>query len=202
MRGMAFRSSCPLSPASCLLSAVCCMLISGCRTATRITEVPRVDLELGSSGNRGYLVGAPPEEARLKTTRQIVRTDMEIPSFYAPQPSTPRGGAATVSVGEIESQETGQREGAASGPSAASYDTYVVQKGESLWAVAARPEIYGRGSQWRRLLTANADQLKGNPNRLRAGMTLRIPRSEPEASETQADVVRRRGDDEGTTFKK
>ena len=202
MHHMTRQSGCHLSPVSCLLCAVCCLFASGCRTATRITEVPRVDLELSSGGNRGYLVGAPPEEARLKTTRQIVRTDMEIPSFYTAQPSTPRGGAATVSVGEIESQETEQHECAASVPSAASYDTYVVQKGESLWAVAARPEIYGRGSQWHRLLTANADQLKGNPNFVRAGMTLKIPRGEPEASETQADVVRRRGDDEGTTFKK
>ena len=185
----------------CLLCAVCCVLASGCRAATRITEVPRVDLELGSGGNRGYLVGAAPEEARVKTTRQIVRADVEIPSFYTPRPSTPRG-TTTVNVGELVTPEMEQDERAASATSAASYDTYVVQKGESLWSLAARPEIYGRGSQWHRLLQANAEQLKGNPNRIRAGMTLKIPRGKAETSKTKADVVRGRGDDEGTTFKK
>ena len=34
--------------------------MSGCRTATKVTQVPRVDLELPEGGNRGYLVGTPP----------------------------------------------------------------------------------------------------------------------------------------------
>jgi len=191
MRHMTYRSG-------WVLGTACCLFASGCRTAARIAEVPRVDLEVSQgAGNRGYLVGVPPEEARVKTTRQMVRADIEIPSFY-----TPRPGTARVDLEQLAPPEIEQDEPAAMVPPAASYDTYVVQKGESLWAVAARPDIYGRGSQWRRILDANEDVLKGNPNRVRAGMTLKIPRGDVEPS---ADVVRERErdrDDEGTTFKK
>lgn len=61
--------------------------VTGCRTATRITDVPRVDLEL-SGGNRGYLVGSPSAEPELKTTRQMVETTIELPSFYKPKRSS------------------------------------------------------------------------------------------------------------------
>jgi hypothetical protein len=187
MRHMAYRSG-------WMLGTACCLLASGCRTAARIAEVPRVDLEVSSSGgNRGYLVGVPPEEARVKTTRQMVRADIEIPSFY-----TPRPGTARVTIDQWAPPEIEHDEPAAMVPPAMSYDTYIVQKGESLWSVASRPEIYGQGNQWRRILDANEDVLKGNPNRVRAGMTLRITRS---AVEPSADVVRERVD-EGTTFKK
>ena len=48
------------------------LVISGCRTATRVTEVPRVDLEL-SGGNRGYLVGTPPDRksTRLNSSHNV-----------------------------------------------------------------------------------------------------------------------------------
>ena len=184
-----------------MLAAACGLLIGGCRTAARITEVPRVDLEVsGSGGNRGYLVGVPPEEALVKTMRQMVRADIEIPSFYKPRPGTVSVRVPTEPPAPSAHREF--EEPAAMTAAPVSYDTYVVQKGESLWAVAARPDIYGKGSQWRRLLEANEDVLKGNPNRVRAGMTLKIPRGEAAPA---ADMVReheRDRDDEGTTFKK
>ena len=66
------------------LSAMCCVLACGCRTGARVTEFPRVDLEL-AGGNRGYFVGTPPAEPELKTTRQMLETMIEIPSFYKPK---------------------------------------------------------------------------------------------------------------------
>ena len=69
---------------ACGVAAAVCA--AGCRTATRLTDVPRVDLEL-AEGNRGYLAGTPPTEAQLKTTRQMVETTIELPSFYKPKPS-------------------------------------------------------------------------------------------------------------------
>jgi hypothetical protein len=46
-----------------------------------------VDLEL-AGGNRGYLVGTAPAEPELKTTRQMVETTIELPSFYKPKRSS------------------------------------------------------------------------------------------------------------------
>ena len=157
-------------------------LLAGChaptRMATQVTDTPRVDLAL-EGGNRGYLVGTPPAAPELKTTRQIVETTIEIPSFYRPKPG---GTPATLeSVPAPQSQGPGGREGEAavdSTPAAPErYDSYVVQKGDSLWSIAAKPEIYGKASRWRRLFDANRDLLK-TPDRLRAGMTLKIPRGE------------------------
>ena len=153
--------------------------VSGCRTATRVTEVPRVDLEL-SGGNRGYLVGTPPAPSSTQTTRQMIHSDVELPSFYKPTHSrTP------VNL-EMEGEEPSQ-------PST-TYDTYVVQKGDSLWSIAAKHEVYGRATMWRRLLDANRDVLK-SPDQIRPGMTLKIPRGTADHGSTTYG-------DEGMTYKK
>ena len=148
------------------------LVVAGCRTATKVTEVPRVDLDLGG-GNRGYLVGAPPAEiGELKTTRRMVQTDVELPSFYKPT-----HGAAPTSSEALAQPEPAMAEAPAGGEQGtpARDDTYVVQKGDSLSTIAAKPEIYGHGSRWRRIFDANRNLLK-NPNRVRPGMKLKIPR--------------------------
>jgi len=144
--------------------------VGGCRTATRITEVPRVDLEL-SGGNRGYVIGIPPEETvALKATRQLIQSDVELPSAYKPSRAHAPVRAEDMMPSEDRALGTGpELEG--------SVDTYVVQKGDSLWSIAARPEVYGDGTRWQTLLEANDDLLNGRPGRLRAGMQLKIPRT-------------------------
>jgi murein DD-endopeptidase MepM/ murein hydrolase activator NlpD len=49
---------------------------------------------------------------------------------------------------------------------------YVVQKGDSLWRIAAR--IYGRGSQWPKIFEVNKDQIK-DPNLIQPGQIIRLP---------------------------
>ena len=66
------------------LALVGLLMATGCRTTAQISEVPRVDLDLGG-GNRGYLIGRAPETAALKTTRQVVETNVELPSLYRPK---------------------------------------------------------------------------------------------------------------------
>jgi len=162
--------------------------LSGCRTAARVTTVPRVDLELAGAGNRGYLVGTPPPAGELKTTREMIQADVEIPSFYKPK----RGQAA--GLGEIASPEMDIDEAGAAPLSPARYDTYVVQKGDTLWTIAKKPEIYGKATYWRRLFDANRDLLS-SPDRLKVGMKLKVPRGEEGSGETTFD-------DEGTSYKK
>ena len=143
------------------------LLVSGCHTATRVSEVPRADLDL-STGNRGYLIGTPPESGERHTTRQMIHTDVEIPSFYKPRRT---GKSVRLDEAPVETETT---EGLSS---PGTFDTYVVQKGDSLWSIAAKPQIYGKATQWRRIFDANRDALK-NPERVRPGMTLKIPRGE------------------------
>lgn len=166
------------------------VIISGCRTAARVMEMPRVDLAL-EEGNRGYLIGTPPSPSEQKTTRQMVGADIEIPSFYKPKAS-----GASVSLDDVLPPDAGAADrddlATASGP--ALFDAYAVQKGDTLWAIAAKPEIYGNANHWRRIFEANRELLK-SPDRVRVGMTLKIPRG------TGGDAFPAESD-EGLTFKK
>ena len=160
-----------------LLGMAGVLLAAGCRTATKVTEFPRVDLEL-SGGNRGYLVGAPPEAAPTKTTRQMVETTVEVPSRYKPKQL---GGPTSMSPEELTPDMEADA-GPSLPPAPGSYDTYVVKKGDSLWSIAAKPEVYGKASRWREVFDANRDLLKNSPDRVRPGMTLKIPRGGKEDS--------------------
>ena len=166
------------------------LIADGCRTATRVKEVPRVDLEVeNAGGNRGYLVGTPPSATAWKTTRQIVETDVEIPSLYTPKRTgAPVSLPAETTSGEAPTEATAET-AAPLGP----YDTYVVKKGESLWTIAKKHEIYGKATYWRRIFDANRNLLK-SPDRVRAGMKLKIPRGEAGSGTTYGE--------EGTTYNK
>lgn len=54
--------------------------------------------------------------------------------------------------------------------------SYVVKKGDSLWKIAAKPEIYDKGDEWRRIYNANRDVIGPNPNLIYPGQKLVIPR--------------------------
>jgi len=179
------------------IAVIAALLVAGCkaptRMATKVTEVPRVDTAT-SGGNRGYLLGTAPPAAEGRTTRQMIETVIEVPSAYKPKPGMggaqqPEDQGPDVTEAPAESQPV-EASGAPQ-----RYDTYAVQKGESLWSIAAKPEIYGKASQWRRIFDANRDLLK-TPDQVKAGMTLKIPRGEPSDDSTTYD------DDEGITFKK
>ena len=55
---------------------------------------------------------------------------------------------------------------------AAGGQTYVVEKGDSLWTIAAK--VYGKGSLWKKIYDANLDRIP-DPARLRPGTELNIP---------------------------
>ena len=164
---------------------------AGCRTATRVVEEPRVDLELNGTGNRGYLVGTPPPAPAMATSRAMVETEIEVPTRYQAK----RGMGGPVSLGESASQG-GQvnSESPVDGSSAVAMDTYVVKEGDSLSKIAH--QVYGNGRKWHRIYKANQDILK-TPNSLKAGMTLKIPRgSAGTASQHSVST------ESGTTFSK
>jgi len=150
-------------------------LLAGCRAAARVVEQPRVDLDL-SQGNRGYLVGQPPPAAeRSRRTRQMMEAEVELPGVG--RVGRRAGGHPPVSLGEVAPPEVDWQaeEPLGEEASAERYDTYVVREGDTLWSIAAHPEVFGDATQWRRLYAANRDGLK-SPQALKVGMRLRVPR--------------------------
>lgn len=51
--------------------------------------------------------------------------------------------------------------------------TYVVRSGDTLYAISR--QVYGDGSRWKQIFRANKTLLKGDPQRLKAGLVLQIP---------------------------
>jgi len=54
-------------------------------------------------------------------------------------------------------------------------DTYIVQKGDTLQIISARPEIYGTVKKWVKIYEANKDTLSA-PDKIYPGQKLKIPR--------------------------
>ena len=54
----------------------------------------------------------------------------------------------------------------------AEFQTYTVQKGDTLWSISRK--FYGSGKSWRKIFQANQDVLS-TPDKVRAGTELKIP---------------------------
>ncbi len=72
--------------------------------------------------------------------------------------------------------------------------TYVVQAGDSLWAIAVR--AYGNGLRWPSIYDANKQVIGNNPNLIHPGQVLHIPGSAPppnlplrNSTEIQGDIL-------------
>lgn len=147
--------------------------LAGCAVNTKLIERERVDQEISSMDNQGYLFGTPPPAATRKATREYFEVQVELPPpiekesrvpkeeieemgvYAAPEISEPE----EVFVPEVKKEE---------------YVTYKVRKGDTLQKISQK--FYGTTKKWRKIFLANKDKLK-NPDKVRAGQTLRIPQA-------------------------
>lgn len=121
---------------------------------------PQPAEELVSSGRN-----LPASEAPVITPN---RGPQEVTVSSPPPASTP---AATVATPRSKPTPPS---GAQNVPAAqASGKRHTVQAGDTLYSISTR--YYGTGSRWRDIYQANRDQLKGENDKLRRGMELKIP---------------------------
>jgi hypothetical protein len=195
---------------------ICGILVwvgSGCIRRTKVVTKPREDQAL--AGNRGYFVGTPPPSERQAATRTYYETEIEIPTiemhFVLPKwrrewtdkelygnrgylvggpyqkpiastavpPAPPKRPSFFQPRQEpVAPEETFEE---------AAHDSYTVQRGETLGEISAK--VYGTSRRWKQIYEANQDILK-DPNRIKPGQVLRIPRGAEPRRTSQSDTVK------------
>ena len=129
-----------------------------------------VDKDL--SGNRGYLMGGPYQKSATKAeTAPVSTAPPKRASWFQERPLPAAPERPVV------------------GTEAVTHDTYTVKKGDTLGTISAHPEIYGTSRSWKRIYEANKDALK-NPNKLKVGQVLRIPRGGEPRKVSTSDTIK------------
>lgn len=107
-----------------------------------------------------YARGEDGSLIELDTGNVIPRTAAEVPEEEVTQPEVPT--EEPTQPEETQPEET------------ASSTTYVVQKGDCLWTIAAR--LLGSGARWGEIYEANRDLIR-DPAMIQIGMVLTIPQA-------------------------
>lgn len=162
---------------------------AGCtRVQTKIVQKPRVDQQITPGHNKGYLKGSGPAGGGHRATRDMVETNVELPTWAEMNPwykgqkqAAPEAPAAPapVELEPVPSQEWEQPQedysippAVESVPASAGGESYTVQKGDTLQKIAKK--FYGSSKDWYKIYKANKGVLK-SPDRIRPGQTLTIP---------------------------
>jgi len=98
----------------------------------------------------------------------------EAPQIIADENDTVIVGLPEESASSSPALEEGSGEITASpaANTADEFQTYTVQKGDTLWSISRR--FYASGKHWRRIFEANKGVI-ANPDRIRTGTELKIP---------------------------
>lgn len=145
------------------------LALSGCVARTYNLTRNRIDQDLTSaSGNRGYLMGVPPEAPERKATRTTRVVEIEL-GFSKKLPVRSTQAAPAEEIVEV----TEVRE-AMPATTEQTFESYRVGKNDTLQKISKK--FYGTTRKWRDIYEANKDILRA-PDKLYPGQTLRIPSS-------------------------
>ena len=173
---------------------------AGCaRVQTKVVQKPRVDQEITQGNNKGFLKGSGPAGGEHRKTRDMLETNVELPTWAEMNPwrkgkqeAAPAGAAkapaAPAPVEAAPAKEWQPQEDYSapvaerSVPASAGGESYTVQKGDTLQKISKK--YYGTTKKWYKIYRANYDVLK-SPDTIRPGQRLTIP-SLPKTAE--ADI--------------
>ena len=158
------------------LAAICVLASSialcGCVARTYNLTRDRVDQDLTSSaGNRGYLLGVPPEaEARSgKSTRTTRIFEVELGLVKKSDVKYPSATPLVTSMEEPIMAQENQKD-----TTNQNYEQYTVGKNDTLQKISKK--FYGTTKNWPKIYEANKNILS-TPDKLYLGQTLNIPSS-------------------------
>jgi LysM repeat protein len=147
--------------------------MSGCLVRTYELTQRRADQNL-ETGNRGFLMGAAPAPAERKLTRttQVVEFEMGRPMQFERRQKMVEQEATEPTKTAEEMDTSYVQEEPVVKESSADYETYQVQKGDTLQKISTK--YFGTTTKWYKIYEANKATMKG-PNKIYPGQTIRIP---------------------------
>ncbi|MCG2714399.1 MAG: LysM peptidoglycan-binding domain-containing protein [Candidatus Omnitrophica bacterium] len=146
------------------------LALSGCVARTYNLTRDRVDQDLTSStGNRGYLMGVPPEaKARSgKSTRTTRVFEVELGLAKKSDVKCPSTAPLTTFISEPTMMQEARIENVNT-----TFEQYTVTKNDTLQKISQK--FYGTTKNWTKIYEANKNILS-TPNKLYPGQTLNIP---------------------------
>ncbi len=152
--------------------------VSGCAVRQYTQVKDRVDQDV-SSGNQGYLHGAPPPQDRsgVRKTRKTYVLEF---STTGGEPEAAKS-SGKVHVSEESSKSSRSNRGyvyeapvepVMAAEQAPSFVEYTVEKGDTLQKISKK--FYDTYRKWNTIYEANKETLK-DPNSIKPGMVLMIP---------------------------
>jgi LysM repeat protein len=111
----------------------------------------------------------PPQTVPPARQAQTPASDVAPPNIIADDTETEivtSGAEPTIDVKSVDVENVKTDD------ASTEFQSYTVQKGDTLWKIANR--FYGSGTEWRKVFEANRDTLS-NPDKLKAGAKIRIP---------------------------
>lgn len=157
------------------------VMLNGCVTARTYTiEKPRVDTEISSDANRGYIMGTPKQDPNkkpwLKDTRTLSVLEVELGNSSKKDKMPVQESQVQTSIDqEINNQDElvqSEPSPVVQSDSNGCIEEYVIQKNDTLQKIAKK--FYNSSKKWYKLYQANKSVLK-NPNRILPGKKICIP---------------------------
>jgi len=139
------------------------------------TVTQRLDALKALEPEDAAAIGEKIAAAQYNSAAQIEQTGDLQRALYLYQEAlrhNPNLGEAVFAIERLQVTLAPPAPPAEAAPEAPAEQTYTVQEGDSLWAIAER--FFGDGNSWTRIQEANSDQIS-DPNAIQPGQTLRIP---------------------------
>ena len=150
-----------------------------------------LNLVIAGCGGKGSMEGGTSEDSNVGQVKEEETLEEELfeEELFEEEDEGAESASAEEEYDEEESKETAassdEAEDSSEEMEVSQVDTYTVQPNDTLWTIAAKKEVYGSGWLYPLIYKANKELLR-NPNNLKTGTELNIPRGLSQAQQEAA----------------